>query len=249
MSVKSALRVLNIFECLSETREGMTIKEISEALSMPQSSTFNLVQTLHEQGYLSQTSMKKYKLGPKLIHIGTTAMESLDLYGEGTGPLSNLMKKVQETVFMATLSGDELVYIHKINSNRSIQTSAQMGYRKPLYCTGLGKSFLSFLSKEERNRILDQVELRPITDKTVIDRQQLEELLDHYGKQGYSVDDGENEEGLYCVAAPVFDASGKVTAAISVAGPRERMYSRKDVIAEEVKKTAQAISTNIGYYT
>jgi DNA-binding IclR family transcriptional regulator len=247
MSVKSAKRVLEIFELLAGYPNGLSIKEISEKLSSPQSSVFNVVKTLASEGYLNQDYGKKYKLGAKLIHIGRSAMDSLDLTNIGTPYLTSLMNHVQETVFMAILSEEELVYIAKIDNNRSIRTTAQPGFRKPLYCTGLGKAFLAFLPSEKRNNILDKTELLPITEKTITVRSELEQQLEFFNKQGYSIDDEENEEGLYCLAAPIYGGGNELMAAISVAGPKERMLSRKEDILSELVKTAGEISSSIGY--
>jgi IclR family transcriptional regulator, KDG regulon repressor len=246
MSVKSAKRVLDIFELLAAYPNGLTVKEISHLLSAPQSSTFNVIKTLETEGYLSQDSGKKYKLGAKLIHIGRCAMDSFDLSTVGNPYLTSLMEEVQETVFMAVLSEEELFYVAKIDNNRSIRTTAQPGLRKPLYCTGLGKAFLAFMPPRIREQILDETELIPITEHTITDRRELETQLDVFKEQGYSIDDEENEEGLYCLAAPLFGAAGELVAAISVAGPKQRMLSRKEAIVKSLTETAGKITVNIG---
>jgi DNA-binding IclR family transcriptional regulator len=246
MSVKSAERVLRIFELLART-EGLTIKEISENLSFPQSSTSNLIGTLFAEGYLAQDSLKRYQLGPKLIQMGTLAMESLDISSQGTPYLKKLMEDVQETVFMSVLFEEELVYIVKIDNNRSIRTSAQPGYRKPLYCTGLGKAFLAFLPENERKVILDKIVLSPITKNTITNRDELEKELKVFIDIGYSIDNEENEEGLFCLAAPIFGPDRTIQAAISVAGPKERMVNRKDYIVDKLLQASKKISESIGH--
>ncbi|PAE09177.1 IclR family transcriptional regulator [Terribacillus saccharophilus] len=247
MSVKSAKRVLEIFELLTSYPNGLTIKEISGLLSSPQSSTFNVVKTLEDNGYLTSDIGKKYTLGAKLIEIGNSAMESMDLSKIGTPHLTELGQYVQETVFMAVLSDEELFYISKIDNNRSIRTTAQPGLRKPLYCTGLGKAFLAFMPADLRDSILERTELVPITEKTLTDRSMLEAQLETFYAQGYSIDDEENEEGLYCLAAPVFGAGNKLMAAVSVAGPKERMTSRKQDIIVRLKETTKRISAGLGH--
>lgn len=249
MSVKSALRVMEILELLLDHPEGLTVKEISDALGFPQSSTFNLVQTMLQNAFLSQNQFKIYKLGPKLIHIGTRAMESLDLLTEAQPYLTELMKRTDETVFLAVLSSDEIVYLAKIDSNRSIRTSAQIGSRKPLYSTGLGKAFLAFMPQEARTAILDKVELKALTPKTVTDRKKLEEQLDSFIDSGYSIDDEEGEEGLFCIAAPVWDVRHQMVAAVSVAGPKERMYPRKDNTVAQLLGTTKKISESVGFHS
>lgn len=170
MSVKSAVRVVRIFELLSNHPDGLTVKEISKELSLPQSSTFNLAATLLDEGYLQQDAVKRYRLGAKLIQVGTAAMESIDISSQGVPFLKQLMDGVQETVFMAVLSDDQLVYIAKIDNNRSIRTTAQPGSRKPLYCTGLGKAFLAFMPEDKREGLLDRMEFIRFTGHTITDR-------------------------------------------------------------------------------
>ncbi|MFJ5621612.1 IclR family transcriptional regulator [Peribacillus loiseleuriae] len=247
MSVKSAERVLRVFELLSRKPHGLTIKEISETLSFPQSSTSGLIGTLFREGYLSLDSSNTYKLGPKLIQVGSAAMESLDISSQGFPYLKRLMEDVQETIFMAVLSDQDLVYVAKIDNNRSIRTTAQPGGQKPLYCTGLGKAFLAFMPEQKRSAILNAVELLPITKQTITDKQQLKEQLRIFQQLGYSIDDEENEEGLFCLAAPVYGADYSIQAAISVAGPKERMKKQKDHIVEKLILTSKEISVSIGY--
>ena len=247
MAVKSADRVMQILELLVTYPIGLTIKDISEMLSYPQSSTFNLVQSLYQNDFLTQTSLKKYKLGPKLIQIGTRALESLDIHSEALPYLTALMEKVSETVFMAVLSGSEIVYVSKVSNNRSIQTSAQIGSRKPLYCTGLGKAFLAHLPLDERKHIIENIGLKAITSKTIIKTEELERQLKQFAIQGYAIDDEEGEEGLFCLAAPIFDANQRITAAISVAGPKERIVLQKDNIVMRLLDTAYRISKSIGF--
>ncbi|MEH7112712.1 IclR family transcriptional regulator [Neobacillus niacini] len=247
MSVKSAERVLKVFDLLAQHPEGLTIKEISSILSFPQSSTSGLIETLYTNSYLIADHFRKYKLGPKLIQLGGAAKDSLDLYTQGLPFLKELMDEVQETVFMAILDQSELAYIAKINSNRSIRTTAEPGKSKPLYCTGLGKAFLTFLPENRTSEILRKLRLEPITDKTITKKETLLKQLESFAEQGYSIDDEENEEGLYCLAAPVYGVDQTIQAAISVAGPKERMLKHKDRIVKKLLETAREISGSIGY--
>lgn len=248
MSVKSAERVLKVFELLAQHPDGLTIKEISDILSFPQSSTFGLVVTLYKEGYLTVDSFKKYKLGPRLIQLGNVAMDSLDISAQGTPFLRMLMEEVQETVFMAVLSDTDLVYIAKIDNNRSIRTTAQPGQSKPLYCTGLGKTFLTFLPKQDKDEILSRIKLEQITHKTITNRETLEQQLNLFAELGYSIDDEENEEGLYCLAAPIYGVNNTIQAAISVAGPKERMIKQREHIVEKLIETSKKIMVSIGYF-
>jgi DNA-binding IclR family transcriptional regulator len=247
LSVKSAERVLRVFDLLAQHPKGLTIKEISSMLSFPQSSTSGLIETLYTNCYLTNDDFRRYKLGPKLIQLGNAAKESFDLSVQGSPFLKELMEEVQETVFMAILEQSELAYIAKINSNRSIRTTAEPGKSKPLYCTGLGKTFLTFLPENRKSEILSTLRLEPITDYTITKKEDLLKQLECFAEQGYSIDDEENEEGLYCLAAPVYGVDNTIQAAISVAGPKERMLKQKEMIVEKLLDTASKISFGIGY--
>ncbi|SDM71437.1 IclR family transcriptional regulator [Bacillus sp. OK048] len=247
MSVKSAERVLMVFDLLAQYPEGLTIKEISGKLSFPQSSTSGLIETLYTNSYLTADNFRRYKLGTKLIQLGSAAKDSIDLYAQGLPFLKELMEEVRETVFMAILDQSELAYIAKINSNRSIRTTAEPGKSKPLYCTGLGKAFLTFLPENRTSEILRKLRLEPITDKTITKREDLLQQLESFAELGYAIDDEENEEGLYCLAAPVYGVDQTIEAAISVAGPKERILKQKEIIVGRLLDTAGKISGSIGY--
>ncbi|MFS0786515.1 IclR family transcriptional regulator [Shouchella sp. 1P09AA] len=247
MSVKSAVRVLRIFELLSVHKGGLSNKQICTYLNLPQSSASGLIKTLLDENYLSLNESNYFILGPKLIPVGQAAMESFNLSTFGVEDLKALMLKVEETVFMATLVDNELIYIAKIDSNRSIRTSAFLGGKKPLYCTGLGKAYLASMPQEKRETYIQHTKLEPITDHTITDKEELKTKLLDYQHQGYAIDDEENEEGLYCLAAPIFNSTGEMEAAISVAGPKARMLKHEAYIVQHVKNTASMISIKLGY--
>lgn len=247
MAVKSAERVLQIFELLEGSPSGMTNKEISETLGFAPSSTLGILQTMLEHGFLMMDEGKRYSLGGKLVKLGDIAASRFDI-GKIAGPhLRYLMNTLGETCFLAVLSGDEIVYIAKEWCEQTINTNANIGSRKPVYCTGLGKAFLAFLPAKESREIIDQLEFKQYTPKTVQNKEELEKQLEHFREQGYSIDSEEIEEGLWCIAVPIYDGSGKMVAAISVSGPIDRMLSKKDRLISELLKTSSTLSGQLGY--
>lgn len=245
--VKSASRVLDILELLSHYANGLTIKEISTALDFPQSSTFNLIQTMYLKGYLNESPLKRFKLSAKIVQIGTKALEGFDLYLDAPPLLQGLVHEVNETVFMAVLSEAALVYIAKYEGNRSMRISAQIGSKRPLHCTGLGKIFLAHLPEPERQKILADNGMPGFTKNTVTAPAVLEQQLKLFRMMGYSVDDEEIEDGVGCFAAPIFDNTGSIVAAISVSGPRERVFQQREKITVSLCQAAKSISYNLGY--
>lgn len=246
MAVKSAERVLRIFEHLSGFPNGLTAKEISTQLGYAVSSTFELLKTLSDNDYLIENERKRYSLGPKLIQLGVNASSYLDINKVATPLLTKLMEDLEETIFMAVLSLDEVVYVAKINSYKTISTNANIGSRKPIYCTGLGKAFLTFMPEKETLSIIDKLELEPLTPNTVQTKEALLEQIKHFRKLGYAIDNEEIEQGLWCVAVPVYDAANRMIVAVSVSGPKVRMMPKKDKIISKMLRLSEALSKRMG---
>ena len=228
MAVKSAERVFRIFELLEQSPEGLTNKEVSSLLGFAPSSTLALLQTMEENGYLSADEQKRYYLGGRLMSLGAVAASRIDLNKIGTPYLKKLMQTVEETCF--------------------ITTNASIGSRKPVYCTGLGKAFLAFLPEKESSQIIDRIELKAFTEHTVTDKLELKKEIAQFRNQGYAVDNQEIEQGLWCMAVPIYDNTGHMKAAISVSGLKQRMVEKKELLKTEMLKTARDLSRDLGYY-
>ena len=162
--------------------------------------------------------------------------------------IHDLSQAVNETTNSAILDGVEMLYIYTLESSQPVRMHSKIGTRNPLYCTGLGKAILAFLPNEERSSLLDQITLTPRTANTIVDKTTLIEHLNLIHTQGFAIDDAEGEEGGRCVAAPIFDYTGHVFAALSVSGPAYRTSTSHLVeIAPLVMKAAGAISRKLGY--
>ena len=123
-----------------------------------------------------------------------------------------------------------------------------MGKRAPLHCTALGKVLLAFLPEEERKKILEQKELPRLTDNTITDRNKLEKELSKIQKQGFALDQEENEKDVRCIAAPIRNYQGRVIAAVSISGPAFRIDKKvQNNLKEALIETSTKISKRLGY--
>lgn len=243
--VKSAKRVFEVLELLKDSRNPLSEKEIGDALNIPPSSLFNLLKSMLEVNYLRKDYQNKYVLGYKLISLGNRAREDLDLYNESLTYIKRLNEELNETIFLAYPQYNEMIYLTKLDSNRSIRTNAQPGANKPIYSTGLGKACLSMYDSETLDSLFKNVIFEKITSNTVKDYEALKKQLMLFKKQGYAIDDEENEEGLYCIASPIVNDEKNVIGAISCAGPKHRIIKNKN-IPMKMKKNAYFISKAMG---
>jgi IclR family transcriptional regulator, KDG regulon repressor len=245
--IQSVVRTLSILNCF-EKNEDLQISQISSLVGINKSTAHHLLSTLKEMQFVRQDQYTKgYSLGIQVFKLGYTYFNQLNLVKVARPHLIALCEATKETVHLGELAGAEVLYLDKIESSMSIAMRSRIGTTRPAYCTGIGKILLAYQSEDTLKRILDGIVLRRYTKNTIIHRSILLKKLKHYKTQGYSIDDEEIEDGLFCIAGPIVDISGKLVAAISIAAPKYRIHRRLDVLINEVKEAALRISNELGH--
>jgi IclR family KDG regulon transcriptional repressor len=251
--VQSIERVANILELVGQNSQGMGIRDLSSVLKLPKGTVHRLLSSLAYLGYIRQdAATKNYFLGFKLLELGNLVTAQLDIVKIARPLLKNLAEKSGETVHMATLEKSEIVYIDKLETELhtgSLKMASRVGSRNPAYSCAVGKMLLAYSSQETVRRIIQETKFTKRTNNTIMDPSQLLEHLKTVKNQGYAIDDEENEMGIRCVAAPVFDSHGRPVSAISISGPAFRVTKRlvQDTLKKEVKNTASEISHLLGF--
>jgi DNA-binding IclR family transcriptional regulator len=186
----------------------------------------------------------------KLFQIGTAVMDRLELWREAQPVIKEVAEATRETVHLASLEGNNLVYVGKIESSQNLRVSMQsrVGTSAPMYCTGLGKTLLAHLRPGHVTEILAGEKMIRFTDRTITSREDLDRELETIRRTGYAIDNEEHEIGVRCVAAPVHDNAGGVVAAVSVSVPSVRL-TESDIprYAEIVMRAAREISRRLGH--
>ena len=246
--IQSVDRALDILELYLHSPEELSVKEISEAMGLSKSTVHGLIKTLEQRGYLKQNpGNMKYRLGMKLFSLGNVVADHLDIRRIARPVIRRLVDNIKETVHLAVLNGDEVVYTEKVEGPGALRMYSQVGRRVPVYCTGVGKVILAFQDEETVERLLSKETLRALTPHTITDKAKLKAHLAAIREQGYALDNEEIELGLRCVAAPIYDHQGKVFASISCAGPAIRMSGGLDSKIKAMKDAALEISRLLGY--
>jgi DNA-binding IclR family transcriptional regulator len=189
----------------------------------------------------------KYRLGLKLFELGTKAIGQLDLRERARPFLERAVLETGETVHLCVYDQGEVVYLDKLEPERSVRLTSSVGRRNPAYCTAVGKAIMAFLPLPEVEIAVKRHGFSDLTRKTISNMLELKADLIKVRKLGYAVDDEEHEEGVICVGAPVWDFGHHPIAAISVSGPAFRMTPEKlPVVAQSVLALANALSKQIG---
>ncbi|HEX2911949.1 MAG TPA: IclR family transcriptional regulator [Chloroflexia bacterium] len=250
-TVQSVERTFDVLEALAIARRPVAISELSQQLGLHISTVHRLLGTLIERGYARQDERSgRYLIGGRLLELAGGISEQVDLRQEAHPVLEQLAASVGETANLSVRSGNNLVYIDQVQSARLVRMFTRVGSSAPLYCTGSGKLFLAYSNNLEQdlNRYLQDTTLEPHTPATLTTPQALREELHRIRERGFSFDQEEMEEGVICVAAPIFDRGGDLVAAISVSGPISRMNT-PDInrIIEPVRASAAQVSQSLGY--
>ncbi len=244
-SVDHALAVLESFDA-GNPELGVTA--LSGRLKLAKSTVYRLLTTLCARGYVYQNpATGKYRLGLKAFEVGSLAVSQLTVREVAVPFLEKLRDATKETVHLGVRDGDSVIYIDKIETLHSIRMYSRIGRRAPLHCTALGKVLLAFAPPAEAARLVPRG-LKRYTPNSIIDPEVLGKELDLVRERGYALDDEEFEEGLKCVAAPLWDYTGAVVASAGIAGPHIRITSDRlpDLIAV-VRETAAEISARLGH--
>jgi IclR family transcriptional regulator, KDG regulon repressor len=246
--IKSLERALDVVETLSHHPEGVTVTALAAQMLLPKSSVFRVLNTLRARGYVRQDAVtERYWLGVRFLALARSVAEESDLRNVAASYLMELQSATGETVHLAVPVGNSMVYIDKVESKRSVRLASRIGDLASLHSTALGKAYLAALPPEERRAVVSRLPLERRTDRTVVARDELLTQLDRCARQGFAVDDVENEEGVRCVGAAVFDRRGDPVAAISISAPESRFPRRRAVTvgplcAEIAKKLSRHLS-------
>ncbi|MCI1930242.1 MAG: IclR family transcriptional regulator [Clostridia bacterium] len=245
-NIQSVERAFAILELFGETNSMMSVKEISAALQLSKSTVFGLINTLYNLGYLRQDSETlKYNLGPKVLALGSAVSQNDIIAKTSHKFMQEISDKFQETCLCVIEENGYVVYIDKTESTSSITLKTRIGTKKELYCTGVGKVYLAYMSEEKRKKILSKP-MEKKTENTITDIDLLESELENVKKQGFAFDDEEFETGICCLAVPVFGRGENVISSISLTGPIFRIKKLDfNILVKSLKDAAGNISKNL----
>lgn len=246
--VQSVDRTLDVLESLASRRGATGISELSGLVGLHVSTVHRLLATLVDRGYVRQDpESSRYHLGSRIFALASAADLHLDLRLVARPYLERMMRASGETANLVTASDSEVVYLDQVASMHLVKMFTAPGMRAPLYCTGTGKVMLAFRGPEFAAPVL-AAPMRRYTSHTITTAAALESELAAIRKRGYSVDNEEMEDGVRCLAVPVFDRRKECVGAISVSGPTTRMTNdRVERLSVTARQIGEELSRQLGY--
>ncbi|MEZ9565870.1 DNA-binding transcriptional regulator KdgR [Vibrio artabrorum] len=247
-AVSSVLKVFNILESLGKQKE-IGVSDLSQRLMMSKATTYRFLQTMKMLGYVSQQGeADRYSLTLKMFELGSKSLEWVDMITIAEKEMRVISEETNETIHLGALDHGSIIYIHKIDSSFALRMHSRVGRRNPLHTTAIGKVLLAERDEEYVRAQLADTEFVKSTKNTIESVDQLMDELKIVKQQHFGEDNEEQEPGLRCIAAPVYDRFGTVIAGVSISFPTMRFDEQKKASYVELLHNAgRNISKQLGF--
>ena len=240
---QTLFRGLDVIELVAEGP--ITLGDLADRLGLTRSTTHRLASALADRRYLTFVPRSGYSLGPKLLELGFRVRDELDLPRVAGPQLERLALLTEDTVHLGVLDRGQVLYLDKIAGKRRINISSRVGELQPVSSTGLGKALILDHDEESWANFFRSENGGQRTPNAL---QEWLTRMRNYAQSGYAFDLEENEDQVRCVAAPIRDVAGNITAAISVSSAAQYMNDqRMQTLTKDVVETARRISEELGW--
>jgi DNA-binding IclR family transcriptional regulator len=238
-------RSFALLDVLAQHADPMALKDISERTGLHPSTAHRILNDLAAGRFVDRPQAGMYRLGMRLLELGNLVKARMSVREAAVAPMRELHRLTNQAVNLSVRQGDEIVYIERAYSERSgMQVVRAVGGRAPLHLTSVGKLFLAAEPNDRVRAYAARTGLAGHTRNSLTQVPALERELDGVRARGLAQDNEELEIGVRCVAAGVYDDSGKLVAGLSISAPADRL---EPAWADRVKATAEEISRALGY--
>ena len=217
--IQSLARAFSILEAIAEKRDGIGLADLSKTVNLHNSTTFHLVKTMVQLGYVHQdTVSKRYRLGRPLYQLAAATMGQVQLANVSKHFVGILAERTGETAHFAVPSQNNVVILSKVDGTSAFRLSEGMGAVRPSHCTAIGKIILAHLAPDQLRRYFASASLDSYTPATITSRERLKAELETIRAEGIAFDDGEYHPELRCAAVPVLDMNRELAGALGISG-------------------------------
>jgi IclR family transcriptional regulator, KDG regulon repressor len=246
-SVRSVERALDILLCFSSEKPSLSLTQIAEQVGMHKSTIHRLLATLEAKRFVMRDKVTGlYQLGFRFIELASIMLHDIDINRWAQPYLHHLADLCGETVDLALLDGDHVVYLQVVESPQRVKIAAAVGEQLPVYCTATGKAFLAYLPEYQVKAIL-ATGMAKHTEYTLTTPDALYQDLHEIRRRGFAISEQEYEKDINAVAAPILDMNGCPLAVIAIVGPSFRLsHDLMMRLGQSILETANAITSEVG---
>ncbi len=248
-TVQSVDRALSLLELLAKYEDGLGLMELSYQSNLTKSTVHRLLHTLIENGYVKQNEENgPYHLTLKMFQLGVKTVERMDILKISRPYLQRLKDRFGEVIHLVIRDDQEIVYIDKVETDHTIRMYSNIGKRGTLYSTSVGKAMLAYSHDDILHELWNNMHIEQKTEYTITTWLEFLKEIQRIRKNGYALDQEENELGVKCIGVAILDYTGLPVGAISVSGPIQRMTdSKMDEITKEILEVKKEITRELGF--
>lgn len=245
-SLRRALALLETIAATAGRGQGANLAELAEGIESTKSTVLRLLAPLVEAQLVRQDGDGTYRVGIGVLGLAGACLVDLDVRSAAHPVLREIAEATGHAAHLLVYNEGRVTYVDKVTGSSPIQMASRIGDTGTAYSTASGKAMLAFLGDDEVQRVIE-LGMPAKTTASITDGHQLREHLAIVRDRGVAYDDVENEEGIRCIAAPVFDHTGAVVCAVSVSGPAEAIAAQRDSYTGLVSDGAKRISLELGH--
>lgn len=246
---QSLERGLRILEIIASTGSLTSLAEVARRTGLHRSTTYHLLRTLVELGYLRQDLQSRgYEIAAKLFHLTGRTWTPEQLGGVSEPLLAEVTQQTGEGASVAVYRNGDVIIVAKRDPDEPVRVVQNVGAQRPIHATAVGKAIVAFLPHSEMDSVVDRLRFERFTPRTILTRAAFETELRRVRAAGCAIDDEEHVEGIRCIAAPVFSYTGQVVASLCSVGPKSRMTrQRLRELRQPLLAAAADLSERLGW--
>jgi IclR family transcriptional regulator, pca regulon regulatory protein len=223
---------LEVIRAFTREQPALTLSQVAATTGLAPATARRCLHTLEELGYVMRRE-RSFLLRPKVLELGAAYLESMNIEAVTGNLLEDLARQTGDSAALAVLDGPEIVYVARASVRTLMRLEAHVGSRLPAYPTSMGRVLLAGLSPERLKAYLGTAKFEALTEHTVTDPKRLERLIDECRRNGYAAVEDELAYGVVALAVPVFDAAGRVVAALN-SSSHSRKTSKAKLVRERL---------------
>lgn len=231
-----------VLSIISNEPRKLKLMEISEKSKINKSSLFSILNTLEKLGWIYKEIDHTYSLGAKLGLLSSKYIQQFDLSKIFDREAEKTMRKIEETIQLSILEGDEIIYLAKKEGFARVRVATEPGMRFPAHATAMGKVMLSKYTKEELETRYYKKDFERFTNYTVENVNDLIAQIDLMSESGYIIENQEAVKGFTCIAAPILNERNEIIAAVSITMQKDVWAKKSSVCKEEILMLAKSLS-------
>ena len=219
----SLARGLLVIQAFTPQTPQMTISQISVRTGLSRAAVRRCLYTLSKLGFAGAEDGQRYSLRPKMLTLANTYTATSTLASAAQPILERMSAALGESFSVATLDGEDIVYIARTTVTRVMSVDLHIGSRLPAFCTSMGRVLLAYLPQDQLEQYLQRATFTQYTPRTMTSPDKLRLALRNVRRNGYALCDQELEIGLRSLAVPVYAPNGRVVATVNLSGNAPRM--------------------------